>query len=58
MLVMFAAGFANLAWMAVLTAFMTYETLGRHGRRFAPVAGGIVLLVAVTIVLAGATAAI
>jgi len=34
MLLMFAAGVANLAWMAVLAAAMAYEALGRHGARF------------------------
>lgn len=32
MLVMFAAGFANLGWMALLTVVMVYEVVGRHGR--------------------------
>ena len=39
MLVMFAAGFANLAWMAVLAAVTAYEKAGRHGRRLTPVLG-------------------
>lgn len=39
MLVMFAAGFANLAWMAVLAAVTAYEKIGRHGRRLTPVLG-------------------
>jgi len=39
MLVMFAAGFANLAWMAVLAAVMAYEKIGRHGRALTPVLG-------------------
>lgn len=43
MLLMFAAGFANLAWMAVLAAVMAYEALGWHGARFGR-AFGIVLL--------------
>jgi predicted metal-binding membrane protein len=34
MLLMFAAGFANLAWMAILAIVMAYEALGRHGARF------------------------
>lgn len=34
MLLMFAAGVANLAWMAVLASAMAYEGLGRHGARF------------------------
>ena len=39
MLVMFAAGFANLAWMAVLAAVTAYEKIGRHGRVLTPVLG-------------------
>ena len=43
MLLMFGAGVANLGWMAVLTAGMTYEVIGRHGTR-ASAALGFVLL--------------
>jgi len=43
MLLMFAAGFANLAWMAILTLVMTYEALGRHGHRVAAVFGSALL---------------
>jgi predicted metal-binding membrane protein len=43
MLVTFAAGVANLWWMAVLAALMTYEKTGRHGRRVVPVAGATLL---------------
>jgi predicted metal-binding membrane protein len=39
MLLMFAEGFANLWWMAGLTAVMAYETTGRHGQRAASAAG-------------------
>jgi predicted metal-binding membrane protein len=39
MLVMFAAGFANLAWMAVLAAVTAYEKIGQHGRRLTPMLG-------------------
>lgn len=39
MLVMFAAGVANLLWMAALTALMVYEKTGPGGRRAVPVAG-------------------
>ena len=39
MLVGFAAGVANLWWMAALTALMAYEKVGRHGDRLVPVAG-------------------
>ena len=44
MLLMFAAGFANLAWMAALATLTAYEKVGRHGKAAARVAG-IVLLV-------------
>jgi predicted metal-binding membrane protein len=39
MLLMFAAGVANLWWMAGLTALMVYEKTGTRGRRAVPVAG-------------------
>ena len=39
MLLMFAAGVANLLWMAALAALMAYEKIGRHGERVARVAG-------------------
>jgi len=39
MLVMFAAGMANLWWMVVLTALMIYEKLGLDGERAATLAG-------------------
>ena len=39
MLLMFAAGMANLWWMAALTALMAYEKLGRDGDRAATLAG-------------------
>lgn len=44
MLLMFAAGFANLAWMAALATLTAYEKVGRRGKAAARVAG-IVLLV-------------
>jgi len=53
MLLMFAAGFANLWWMAGLAVAMGYETIGRHGRGAAPVIGGSLLALAVVIVLTG-----
>jgi predicted metal-binding membrane protein len=52
MLVMFAEGFANLPWMAGLTALMVYEAGGRHGPRASRLAG-IVLLLAGLAVLSG-----
>lgn len=39
MLLTFAAGVANLWWMAALTALMVYEKTGRYGARVTPVAG-------------------
>jgi predicted metal-binding membrane protein len=51
MLLMLAVGMANLAWMAVLAGLMAYEKAGRHGRRLAP-AAGLVLLVLAVLVLA------
>jgi len=39
MLVMFAVGVADLAWMAALTAVMVYERIGRRGARVAPWVG-------------------
>jgi predicted metal-binding membrane protein len=51
MLLVFAAGFASLAWMAGLAAVMYYEKAGRHGARVVrPV--GIVLLAWAGLVLA------
>jgi predicted metal-binding membrane protein len=51
MLLMFAAGVANLWWMAGLTALMVYEKTGTDGRRAVPVAG-IALLACAALVLA------
>jgi predicted metal-binding membrane protein len=39
MLVMFAAGTADLAWMAVLSTVMVYEKVGRRGERVAAAVG-------------------
>jgi predicted metal-binding membrane protein len=51
MLLMFAAGVANLWWMAGLTALMVYEKTGAGGRRAVPVAG-LALLACAAVVLA------
>jgi len=51
MLLMFAAGVANLWWMAGLTALMVYEKTGPGGRRAVP-AAGIALLACAALVLA------
>jgi len=50
MLLLFAAGVDNLAWMAGLTGVMAYEALGRHGPKLG-LAFGVALLA-----LAGLTA--
>ncbi len=47
MLLMFAEGFANVGWMAVLTMVMAYEITGRHGERVASVVGVALILAAV-----------
>jgi predicted metal-binding membrane protein len=39
MLLMFAAGVAQLWWMGALTALMVYEKVGRNGDRVTPYAG-------------------
>jgi predicted metal-binding membrane protein len=49
MLVMFAAGLANILWMVVLTSVMLYQAIGRHGSRAVAATGagllGLALLV-------------
>jgi predicted metal-binding membrane protein len=55
MLVAFAAGVANLWWMAALTAVMVLEKTGQGGRRgVRPI--GVGLLVLGLLMLAGAAA--
>jgi predicted metal-binding membrane protein len=51
MLVLVAAGFAHLLWMAGLAAVMVYEKTGRHGQTLAPVVG-VALLAWAALVLA------
>lgn len=46
MLLMFAEGFANPAWMAALTALMVYEVNGRHAPRAVSISGVVLLLIA------------
>jgi predicted metal-binding membrane protein len=53
MLLMFAAGFAILWWMAALAVIMAYETIGRHGQRAASAAGVLLLALAGLVVLTG-----
>ena len=55
MLLMFAAGFANLAWMAALAALMAYEATGRHGPRVAALAGIVLLGLASAVLWSGVT---
>jgi predicted metal-binding membrane protein len=50
MLLMFAVGVAHLAWMATLTALMTYEKTGRHAPQLTRIVG-LVLLAWATLVL-------
>jgi predicted metal-binding membrane protein len=51
MLVMFAAGAANLIWMAALTALMVYEKTRPSGARAVPLTGTILLAVGATLLL-------
>ena len=53
MLLMFAAGFANIAWMAILAAVMAYEAAGRNGQRVASIFGVVLLCLAVAVVSSG-----
>jgi len=46
MLLMFAAGLANVWWMLGLAGVMAYEARGRHGQRVASVAGAALLALA------------
>lgn len=50
MLITFAAGVANLLWMATLTALMVYEKTGRAGTRAVPIAGAALLVWAAAVV--------
>ena len=53
MLLMFAAGVANLWWMAALTAVMVYEKIGRHGDRITRPVGFALLALAAAVVAHG-----
>jgi predicted metal-binding membrane protein len=51
MLVGFAAGVANLWWMAALTALMVFEKAGRGGERgVAPIGAGLIALGILTLI--------
>jgi len=56
MLLMFAEGFANLAWMAALAAVMIYEATGRHGLRAVQAIGVGLVFVALAAVSRGGLA--
>jgi predicted metal-binding membrane protein len=51
MLVGFAAGVANLWWMAALTAVMAYEKVGRRGEVLVPVVGTALLALAALVLV-------
>jgi predicted metal-binding membrane protein len=51
MVVMCAAGIADLRWMAGLAALMAYEKIGRHGTGAAQVAGFVLLVWAGLVIL-------
>ena len=51
MLLMFAAGVAQLWWMAALTALMVYEKVGRDGDRVTPFVGAALLALAALLVI-------
>jgi predicted metal-binding membrane protein len=57
MLVMFAAGVANLLWMALLTMLTIHEKTRPSGRRAVPVTGFALLAAASTVLAYGASAA-
>ena len=54
MLVMFAVGVGNLAWMAGLTGVMLVEKTARWGRRLVPVVGTALVTAGVLVLLCGA----
>ena len=51
MLLMFAAGVANLWWMAALTAVMVFEQVGRNGARMTRPVGVLLLVLALLVFL-------
>jgi predicted metal-binding membrane protein len=55
MFLMFAAGFANLAWMAILAAVMAYEVIGRRGPEVAMLFGFALIGLAAWVAFAGLT---
>jgi predicted metal-binding membrane protein len=53
MLLMFAAGFASLAWMVALAALMFYEVRGRHAQTAMRASGVVLLWLAVLATMGG-----
>jgi predicted metal-binding membrane protein len=53
MLMMFAVGAGNLAWMAVLTGVMLLEKTSRRGQRLVPLVGATLLAIGSAVVLRG-----
>jgi predicted metal-binding membrane protein len=53
MLLMFAEGFANLAWMATLTVVMVIEATGRQGQRLGIVVGAALLTLSIASMAGG-----
>jgi predicted metal-binding membrane protein len=51
MLVLFAVGVMNLAWVAALTAFILVEKFGRTGVRVARVGGAVMILFGVLVIV-------
>jgi predicted metal-binding membrane protein len=49
MLLMFAAGVAHLAWMAVLTTLMVYEKVGRRGPMVGKLVGACLVVLSVAV---------
>jgi Predicted metal-binding integral membrane protein (DUF2182). len=49
MLVLFAVGVMNLAWVAALTAFILVEKFGRTGARVARLGGAVMILFGVLV---------
>jgi predicted metal-binding membrane protein len=55
MLLMFAAGVANLWWMAALAALMAYEKVGKQGEEVGRIAGAALIAGAIVVSLSGAS---
>jgi predicted metal-binding membrane protein len=55
MLVMFAVGVGNLAWMAAIAGIMLLEKTSRIGRRLVPYVGGALMVTGLLVLVRGAT---